>query len=143
MTVGQYETIRQREFLSRSPVEVATEVAVKQREGAVSFPRFFTEEEGARDDVPREVAASDLENMIFPRLDPGRDIPQYGARPIVVRNVDNELTVHPGGQHDCLHRFEEEFDVGAFPLRTGHLRPWTLLVRGDRESVPLGMKNYP
>jgi transposase len=65
--------------------------------------------------------------------------PRYRTKPVSLR--EHVLAVQPARRH-CTGRPGRP-GQGAFSLRTGHLRPWTLLVRGDRESVPLGMKNYP
>ncbi|WP_346158113.1 hypothetical protein, partial [Nonomuraea recticatena] len=69
--------------------------------------------------------------------------PQIGAA-TQGRIIDERGVLSAGfGGQAFSERLVCSGELRAFHPRTGHLRPWTLLVRGDRESVPLGMKNYP
>lgn len=79
-----------------SPVEVAAEVAVEQRERAISRPVFFAEKQVMRYNVTREGIAPDREGMVL-GTDVGVKIRQDGARCGVICHVDGKITVHMGG----------------------------------------------
>ncbi|MFF5250131.1 hypothetical protein ACFY3V_38115 [Streptosporangium sp. NPDC000095] len=101
-----------------SPVEIAAEVAIEQRERAISRPTFFTEKQVIRYNVAREVIAPDCEDTAL-GTDVGARISQNGTRRGAIRHVNDKTAVHEGGKLDRAYRLEEEFDVKFVRLEFG------------------------